>query len=71
MRYDIAHWYGNQPPVPTAIKVTEGDEKHSPSYEIEIDDIHKFVEDHGPIILKPRNGRFFIWVTTGGSFSQM
>lgn len=70
MKYQVAHWYGKRPPVPEAILVEDGGDRFYPKYEIEVDDLHQFVEKHGPIILKHYNGNFIIYVTDSGKFGQ-
>lgn len=67
MRYKIAHWYGQQPPVPEAIKVGEHESRYADGrptgdkpigdYEVEIEDLHAFAEKHGQIKLVPPGGR--------------
>lgn len=65
VKYRVAHWYGQKPPVPGATLVPDG------GYEVEIADLHAFVDDHGPIILKPDRLGYMIWVTDStGKFSQ-
>lgn len=67
MLYKIAHWRGYQPPVPEAIKVAEPCGKSSAQWEIEVDDLHEFVEKHGMIQLrKVKDGRWMIFVTDHG-----
>lgn len=71
MKYRIAHFYGLKPPVPEAVEI-----KSESSFEVEIDDLNKFIEEHGPVILSPPShtplkGQWFIWVTDKtGRFSQ-
>jgi len=73
MKYKIGHYYGNCPPVPEAIKIENG---KYPLYEVDITDIHEFVENHGPIIIsppghKPQTNDWWIWVTDHtGRFTQ-
>jgi hypothetical protein len=49
VKYKIAHWYGKQPPVPDAVLVKPAEGNHAAEYEVEVEDIHDFVEIHGPI----------------------
>jgi hypothetical protein len=74
MKYQIAHWYGQRPPIPEAILVEEADAvgaRFYPKYEVEVEDLHKFVEQYGPIILKKLSDNWIIYVTDGsGRFGQ-
>jgi len=76
MRYRIAHYYGQTPPVPEATPRLETLEQGPVVFEVEIDDLHAFAEKHGNIILSPPGqtpveGEWFIWVTDkSGKFKQ-
>lgn len=77
MRYKIHHWYGHEPPVPEAVKISEATEKYAAGYEVEIEDLHAFAEKHGQIKLVPPGGKgkgsqkeqWFIWVTTNNRWN--
>lgn len=76
MKYLIAHYYGKRPSVPEAVVAFPDDATDLPLFEVEVDDLNKFVEEHGPIILSPPShnpfkGHWFIWVTDHtGRFAQ-
>ena len=76
MKYQIGHYYGKEPPVHEATKIADRTEQYAAHYEIEIDDLAKWIENHnGNVIVSPPGcypGKgWFIWVTdSSNKFTQ-
>lgn len=53
MKFQVIHWMGQQPPLPGAVKLDEGNEERSPTWEIEVRDLDHLMElsQHGSLAI--------------------